>query len=90
MNRVYLKKQAGLLFYFPHESHITMWMKNTAIPLDIIWMDKKKRVVDLYHHAKPYSKKKLRSQKKAKYVLEINAGLAKLYNFKEGDQANFD
>jgi uncharacterized membrane protein (UPF0127 family) len=74
MYRTSLSDDEGMLFVFPQEDFHTFWMKNTFIPLDIIWIDKDFRIVDIQTHTPctkncPYATPKA----KAKYVLEVNA-----------------
>ena len=64
-------------------------MKNTLIPLDIIWINEDLEVVDIHHNAQPCGSEDCNSiipSKEALYVLEINAGLAERYNLKLGDK----
>ncbi len=88
MNREILADNAGMLFIFEDEHPRTFWMKNTKIPLDMIFIGKNKKITAIIHSAPPckidpcptYS-----SIKPAMYVLEINGGEAKTRNFNEGD-----
>ena len=67
-------------------------MKNTKIPLDIIWIDKNKRIVTIKDNFLPCFKEDCPVEKPslaAKYVLEINGGLAKKLNIRPGDKADF-
>ena len=68
-------------------------MKNTLIPLDIIWINKDKEVVFIKRNAKPGREKShppIHPHKKALYVLEINAGVADSMGIKIGDKARFE
>ena len=101
MNRTFLDKDKGMLFVFDKEDYYSFWMKDTLIPLDIIWINSNKEVVFIKENALPCNlfEKKLNqkygkcetyiSDKKAKYVLEINNGLVKELNIKVGDKVNF-
>ena len=74
MHRKNLCKDCGMLFIFNQEKHHNFWMKNTLIPLDIVFMDQNLKIIDL-HHAELCQTKNCHiytSQKKAKYVLEVN------------------
>ena len=75
MFREELSEDKGMLFPYIEEKFITIWMKNTLIPLDIIWLDKNLNVVHIHENAVPNSLAKLRASIKANYVLEINAVL---------------
>jgi len=88
-NRSSLCPNCGMLFVFP-ESHIqTFWMKDTLIPLDIIFIDTLGKIVTI-HTANPQPNtpinklKTYSSTKNAQYVIELNAGQAKLLNLTIG------
>ncbi len=82
----YLKKNEGMLFIWSDENYRNFWMKNTAIPLDLIFINSKFKIVDIYFNATPFSKKSIRSQKRAKFVLELNSGIFKKKGFSIGDR----
>lgn len=89
MNRKYLDPDKGMLFLFKNEGIYNFWMKNTLIPLDIIWIDKNKKVVFIKENAMPCNLEDCETfypTQKAKYVLEINGGLAEKYGLKVGDE----
>ena len=77
MNLDNLPKDHGMLFPFKENQVINMWMKNTKIPLDIIFIDGDDEISTIKSDAKINSLELISSGKEAKYVLEINAGLAK-------------
>ena len=76
-----MKLNEGMLFIWKREDYRSFWMKNTSIPLDIIFLDKKYKIVDISYNAKPFSLKSILSKKKAKYVLELNKGVFASYKF---------
>ena len=82
----YLKKNEGMLFIWSDEDSRSFWMKNTVIPLDLIFINSKFEIVDIYFDATPFSKKSIRSQKRAKFVLELNSGVFKNKGFNVGDK----
>lgn len=86
MHRNYLAKNQGMLFTYNKPTKISIWMKNTYIPLDIIWINENKEITHIYKHAIPHSRKVLTTPIKSNYVLEINAGQSTLNNFKIGDK----
>ena len=76
MNRDYLQEGTGMLFIFPEEKYRSFWMKNTIIPLDIIFFDGKGEYVS-YESMEPCTQepcKNYSSAKEIKYALEINKG----------------
>ena len=89
MFRKELKENSGMLFIFPESDKHSFWMKNTFIPLDIIWIDENFKIVYIYENAQPCreSCNSITPNKDAKYVLEINSGLAEKYEMKIGDRA---
>tara|TARA_B100000902_G_C27133437_1_gene824854 strand:+ start:94 stop:531 length:438 start_codon:yes stop_codon:yes gene_type:complete len=90
MNRDDIENNEGMLFIFPSEHRVNMWMKDTYIPLDIIFISKNKYIVDIIKNTKPESKTILQSKFIAKYVLEIKAGLVELLNINIGDMVSFE
>lgn len=75
MYRESLDEGSGMLFIFDQEKRHSFWMKNTLIPLDIIWLDKNTKVVYIKKNAQPCKKdpcQKYRPSQKAMYVLEVN------------------
>ena len=94
MYREHMDDNAGMLFIFPDTKIRAFWMKNTLIPLDILYFDQNKRLVSISEHTPPCRNTNTRcpsypSAKPAKYVLEINAGLSKQYGFESGDELIF-
>ena len=78
MFRENLDENAGMLFIFGNEAYETFWMKNTLIPLDIIFIDKYFKIANI-EHAVPCKQDPCalyHSSKPVKYVLEVNAGFA--------------
>ena len=75
----------GMLFEYKDKSYPSMWMKNTIIPLDAVFINSDAKVVHVEHDMKPGSLKKRKTKKMCKFVLEINGGLAKKMGIKEGD-----
>ncbi len=70
-----LKEVDGLLFIFPTEDYHAIWMKEMNFPIDIIWIDKEKKVVDYKKNVPPESyPESFFPSMPAKYVLETEAG----------------
>ncbi|MDP2909631.1 MAG: DUF192 domain-containing protein, partial [bacterium] len=86
-----LEEDAGMLFVFDKEDFYSFWMKNTLMPLDMIWINENNKIVYIQKNARPCETEKCQNYatpEKAKYVLEINAGLADKYGIKIGDIVN--
>ena len=79
-----LDKHEGMLFPFEKQIN-SMWMKNTYIPLDIIFLDEKKRIIGYVIDAEPLSEKSLSIDKPSNYVLEMNGNSIFDLNMKIGD-----
>jgi len=87
-----LGKWEGMLFVFPASHPHAFWMKDTLIPLDIIWMDSSRRVVYISPNTPPCTKSPCpiyAPDQSALYVLEINAGTADDLGIETGAQAHF-
>ena len=93
MFRKSLPQEQGMLFIFLREDYWSFWMKNTLIPLDIIWMDAQGVIVDMIENVQPWVSDQeppnLRPVYKAKYVLEANAGFARRAGLHPHDKARF-
>jgi len=84
MFRDKMDENQGMLFLFLVEEQQAFWMKNTILPLDIIYINSKREVVSIQKNAEPYSERSLPSMKPAQYVLEVNAGYTDKYGIREG------
>ncbi|MFN5352070.1 MAG: DUF192 domain-containing protein [Alphaproteobacteria bacterium] len=84
-----LPENEGMLFIMEDEAEVNMWMKNTYIPLDMIFVNSNKEIVSMAENTKPLSTEIISSKNKVKYVLEINGGLAKKSGLKIGDKINY-
>ena len=89
MHRYSMKDNRAMLFIFPEMSLRYFYMKNTYIPLDIMYLNKNKVIVSIQENAKPLSETSLPSQFPAQYVLEINAGLSQKWSIEIGDSMEF-
>ena len=93
MFRKQLDLDKGMLFIFKDEKRHSFWMKNTLIPLDIIWINKDRKVVFISRNAQPCKKDAcplITPDKKAQYVLELNGGISDKIGLKVGDKIIFD
>jgi|CXWL01.1.fsa_nt_gi uncharacterized membrane protein (UPF0127 family) len=89
MFRKSLAENSGMLFIFDQERMMSFWMKNTLIPLDVIFLDQQGTVVDIQTMPPCLSEQaecpSYPAKGKAKYALEINAGKAEKLGLKNGD-----
>lgn len=85
-----LPADRGMLFVYDSPGDHRFWMKDTRIPLDMIWIDSGKRIVHIEESVQPETyPKSFSADKPAKYVLELNAGTAKKYGFQNRDKVAF-
>lgn len=89
MYRDAMKYNRGMLFIFDDVSPRNFYMKNTRIPLDLIFIDENKTIVSFQKNAKPFDETSLPSNAPAKYVLEVNAGQTDVWGVKIGDRLSF-
>jgi uncharacterized membrane protein (UPF0127 family) len=85
-----LSQDRGMIFLFPREEPLSFWMKNTPIPLDMIFINAERRIVGIVESAPPFSLDSRSVSGKSQYVLEINGGLSRRYGFKSGDRVRFE
>ena len=90
MYRKKLLNNEGMLFIFPREKIIQLWMKNTYIPLDVIFISENKIIVDIKKNMEKLSETIVKSKVKSKYALEFNAGLINKLDIKIGDKVLFN
>ncbi len=85
MDRRYLPADRGMLFQFDHEQSVMMWMKDTYIPLDMIFISPAGIVTHIHENAEPLSEAIISSEGPAFGVLEVNGGYARKIGLKPGD-----
>ncbi|MBI9065985.1 MAG: DUF192 domain-containing protein [Salinivirgaceae bacterium] len=74
MHRKSMQENHGMLFIFDTEERQSFWMKNTNIPLDLIFVNNDLHIVHIVKNCQPYSLKAIPSFEYARYVVEVNAG----------------
>ena len=79
-----------MLFDYPTPRPVAFWMKDTPIPLDIIFIDEKGLITGIHADAKPESTGFIHSNGSVRAVLEINAGLTEKYSIRPGDRVRHD
>jgi len=85
MFRRTMAKDHGMLFDFHTQQPVTFWMKDTYLPLDMIFVSQEGRVVSIKHDAKPMDESLIPSGAPTLGVLEVNAGVADAIGLKVGD-----
>lgn len=85
MHRTELAPNAGMLFVFPYESEKSFYMKNTLIPLDMIFIRKDGRIHHIHENAIPHDLTSIPSNGPAYAVLELNGGTSSRLGIRAGD-----
>ncbi len=89
MFREKMAPHEGMLFWGEFERPQSFWMKNTLIPLDIIYISKDKRIVSIIKNAEPLSEVPRPSEGPALHVLEVIGGTSDKFKWKKGDRVEF-
>lgn len=89
MYRQSLEGHQGMLFIHEKQEVIKMWMKNTFISLDIIFVNKDFEIVAIQRNTEPLSQRIISSGRDALYAVEVVSGFCATYNIKEGDRIRF-
>lgn len=89
MFRDALAPHAGMLFLFANEEIANMWMRNTRIPLDMLFMDGKGTIVSIAENARPYDETIISSRVPCRAALEIGGGQAAALGIKVGDKVTW-
>lgn len=90
MWRRQLQDNQGMLFSFDHEIIQSFWMKNTHIPLDIIFLDSAYQIINIHKNAAPHDTSKIVSKKPSKYVIELAAGSTEKFGLTEGNKVHIN
>ena len=85
MYRRTMPDSCGMVFIFADSQPRNFWMKNTYLPLDILFLDESKKIVTIQANRTPFSEEQIPSFENAKYVLEVNAGYCKRKGIEKGD-----
>ena len=86
MNRRYLPAERGMLFDFKVEQPVSMWMMNTYIPLDMLFIRKDGTIARIAEMTEPLSTRTIASGENVLGVLEINGGISAKLGIKPGDK----
>ncbi len=85
MFRESLPEDGGMLFIFPTAHNVNMWMKNTYIPLDMLFIAEDGTIVSIAENTTPHSLTRITAGQEVKAVLELNAGAAQRLRIHTGD-----
>lgn len=88
MFRKSMGRDAGMLFDFGESRPVMMWMKNTDLPLDMLFISKNGAINRIHRNAVPYSEDIISSDGAVMYVLELNGGTATALGIHEGDRVS--
>ncbi|MDL2410447.1 DUF192 domain-containing protein [Rhizobium calliandrae] len=86
MYRKNMPADHGMLFDFGQPRPVMMWMKNTVLPLDMLFLDKSGVITHIQENAVPYSEAIISSEGAVLYVIELNAGTVKKLGLAVGDK----
>lgn len=86
MFREHLPPSHGMLFLYQPVQRVSIWMKNTLLPLDIMFIDAQGRIARIEHNAVPLSTRPMSSGVAVRAVLEINGGMAESLHLAPGDR----
>lgn len=89
MYRESMAENEGMLFMMMVEETQSFWMKNTIIPLDILYVNAEREIVSIHKNTTPRSLDQIISAKPASFVVEVNAGYTDKYGIETGDRILF-
>jgi len=89
MYRNHLEPDAGMLFLFPRPATLAFWMKNTLIPLDMLFLDSERRVVGIVENAAPETETPRQVGGDSQFVLEVGGGLTRQWGVTAGSIVEF-
>ena len=86
MHRKEMAPDHGMLFDFGKNAPVAMWMRNTYIPLDMLFISEDGEIVNIAHDTVPHSEAVLSSAGPVRFVLEVPAGTSRLLGIEPGDR----
>jgi len=89
MYRTSLPESSGMLFVFPEDADHSFWMKNTLIPLDMLFIARDGRIVGIHPGAVPLSTASISVGAPSALVLEVNGGWTARHGIRAGDRLEF-
>jgi uncharacterized protein len=88
MHRQSMAADHGMLFDFKTDAPVAMWMRNTRIPLDMLFIDREGRIVNIAERTVPFSETSIPSKGAVRAVLELNGGTSSRLGIKPGDRVS--
>ena len=79
----------GMLFNYKIDRYHSVWMKNTFISLDVLFLDSQYKIIDYVENTIPHNLDSISIDKKSRYIVELNGGTAKRMNLEKGKKINF-
>jgi hypothetical protein len=89
MYRDSMAENQGMLFVFADEAERSFWMENTILPLDIVYIDARNKIITIQKNTVPYSRDSIPSNGPAKYVVEVNSGYCDRHSIRVGDHIDW-
>lgn len=89
MYRNELAPDRGMIFVYPYDKRVSMWMKNTFIPLDMLFIESDGTVESIRERAVPHSLTPIPSKGRVRAVLELSGGSIDRYDLRPGDKVRF-
>jgi uncharacterized membrane protein (UPF0127 family) len=89
MYRHVMADTEGMLFIHGMARYRFFWMKNTYIPLDMIFVDEEMQIVKIEENTKPLSEERIRVPRETQYTIEVNAGFCDKHGIEIGDSIQF-
>ena len=89
MFRRRLEADAGMLFLWKRPQHLSFWMRNTDLPLDIIFIEPDLKILGIVENAEPHTDAPREVPGLSQYVLEVNAGFARRHGLGVGTRVRF-
>ena len=90
MYRKELAPEAGMLFIFDASQRLTFWMKNTVLPLDMIFIGDDHRIAGIVKNTVPFTTTPRGVDAPSRYVLEVNGGFSDRHGVHDGDAVTFE
>ena len=85
-----MAEDRGMIFVYPEEGMRSFWMKNTFIPLDMIFLSSDKKVVGIVHDVAPMTQSPRKVDEMSQYIVELHAGSAKKWGIEKGSELRLE